>query len=177
MDAYEIHDGRFLVTETNISAADALVLETTVCPVNRVRTYILGSYTPSATETRTVHFCLMALSGNIFSITQPVAIALGALVRLPLLTMGMELKLFPGDKLRIYRDVATAASTMTLVTRYFETDLPYYSHVEPQRKVVSQVLRHGSIYRGGGGGGGGGPLPGGGHGSGEGGGGGEPQPY
>ena len=84
----------------------------------------------------------------------------------------MEIKLFPGERLYGWRDVATAGSNFYVRARFIETDLPYYSYEEPLKKIIAQPQKHGSVFRalasssaGGGGGGGGRPIGGGGGGA------------
>jgi len=178
-DGYELHDGRFLCEAVSQSAADAISLWTLPCPANKVWTILSASYYPSAAETRTVHWCVLSRAGLYYPISVPVAIALSMTILYPLVTEGMEIKLFPGESLNVRRDVATAGSSMTIRYRYIETDLPFYSYAEPLNKVVKSAQRHGSTFRatGGispGGSGSGGGIIGGGHPSGGGGGGAEP---
>jgi len=106
-DAYEVYEGRQVQVFSNTSAADALNIGSVAVPSNTVRTILGASYTPSAAETRTVYWAIVTrgTSPAIIGITQPVAIALSAGIRFPLLTQGMEIKLFPGEYLIIYRDV------------------------------------------------------------------------
>jgi len=181
-EAYELHDGRFILDKTFTSAANAVVVDGASFPGGRVPegkvwTILSGSYNPSALETRTVFWLILSRGSNLFPITQPVAIALSGSILLPLLTMGMEIKLFPGEWLRVTRDAATAGSTMTMILRIIESDLPFYSHEEPLKKIVKQAQRRGSVYRSSGGISIGGGMPGGGHGGEGGGGGGGAEPY
>jgi uncharacterized membrane protein YgcG len=151
MDGYEIHDGRLLQQHATISAADALLVLGQIVPANKLWTVLLGLYIPSAAETRTVWWSIYTIGGVQFPVGIPAAIALSSTIPLPLLTEGMELKLWPGDRLRVSRDVATAGSTMTIYYRFIETDLPYYSYIEPLNKVIRRSQQHGSAYRSGGG--------------------------
>ncbi len=177
MDAYDLHEGRFLQSRGAASAANGVSVSVGPVPAGKVWTFLAGAYHPSATETKTAYWLIYnAITGEEFPVTQPVAIALGPLIPLPLVTMGMEIKLFPGEFLFVRRDSATAGSTMDIHTRLIETDLPYYAYEEPQNKVVRKVQQHGQVYRSSGaisqtGGGSPGPS---GHGGGGGGGGSEP---
>jgi len=172
MDAWELHEARLIQEPVALSAVDAVSIASLVVPTGKIWTILSARYGPSATETRTVQFGLITRAGSFQPVRAPVSIALGAVIYYPLLTEGMELKIFPGEKVSVSRDVATAGSTMLLLLRLIETDLPYYSYTEPLAKVVDQARKHGSVYRATGGvavGGGGGGRP-------EGGGGGGPKP-
>jgi len=159
-EAYGLHDGRFVEEQYRTCAANALIVNSGIVPAGKVWTILSALVYPSVAETRTVHLGLVSRYGTEYPVTIPVSIALVSTIPLPLLTYGMEIKLFPGDKLYARRDVATAGSTMTIIYRYIENDLPYYSYEDPLKKVIAQPLKHGSIFRpGGGGGGGGGFVP------------------
>jgi hypothetical protein len=171
MDAYDLHEGRFIQEPVTLSAADALSISSLVVPPGKVWTILSARYNPSATETRTVQFGILTKGGSFQPIRVPVSVALGVAIYYPLLTEGMEFKIYPGERIQAVRDVATAASTMLLLMRLIETDLPYYSYEDPLKKIIAQPFKHGSIFRGarpsvsGGGGGrpegggGGGPKP------------------
>jgi len=180
MDAYELHEARFIQSLIVTSAANALFVQSPVVPKGKIWTVLSAFITTSATETQDYWFAIKDALGYPYPVTKIEEFTVNSAIDryVGFLTEGMEIKIYPGERVAGYRDAATLNSNMSIFVRFIETDLPYYSYVEPQRKVVKQYLRHGSIYRGGGGGGGGGPLPGGGpSGGGEGGGGGEPQPY
>jgi hypothetical protein len=147
MDAYELHEGRFLQEGVFTSAADALYVTSGLVPAGKVWTILSATYNPSATETRTVQYVLAGRNNAQYAIRDPVAIALTTTMGFPCVTEGMELKLFPGEYLRVQRDVATAGSTMAMKMRWVETDLPYYSYDDPLNKVVKAAQRHGSAYR------------------------------
>jgi len=180
MDAYELHDARFIQSLIVTSAANALFVQSPVVPKGKIWTVLSAFITTSATETQDYWFAIKDALGYPYPVTKIEEFTVNSAIDryVGFLTEGMEIKIYPGERVAGLRDAATLGSNMSIFVRFIETDLPYYSYVEPQRKVVSQVLRHGSIYRGGGGGGGGGPLPGGGpSGGGEGGGGGGAEPY
>ena len=176
-EAYGLHDGRFVQEKSVQSAAVATQLQLAPVPADKVWTIIQGAYFPDIAETRTVQFLVITKSTWEYAISNPAAVALGPNIRLPVVTEGLELKLFPGDSLRIRRDAATALSTMIMGIRYIETDLPYYSYEEPLKKVVRVAQRRGSTYRSTGSISEAGGAPPSGHGGGGEGGGGEPQPY
>jgi hypothetical protein len=140
--AYELHDGKFVQELTAISVADALYVAMVACPVGKIRTFLQGMYYPSVAETRTITWFMVGGSGSAFPLTRPIQIALDAVSMIyPLVTEGLEIIQWPGQSIRIMRDVATAGSTMTCKLRFIETDLPYYSYVEPLKKIVQQVVR------------------------------------
>jgi uncharacterized membrane protein YgcG len=172
-EAYEIHEGRLIQEVVVQSAANALSVFLPAVPVGIVRTMLQGSFYPSVAETRTVYFAIQSRTGSQFPITVPQTIALSTVILFPALTQGLEIKLWPGDLLCAFRDVATAGSTCLVRARFIDNDLPYYSYEDPLKKVIDQPQKHASIFRGGGGAAGGG---GGGGGRPAGGGGGGPKP-
>jgi hypothetical protein len=141
MDGYEIHDGRFIQTRLQTSAADAVVVNSAAVPAGKVWTVLMGLYVPSVGETRTVFWSIVTSSGQVYPIRVPVSIALSATLPYPLLTEGLELKLWPGDIVRMTRDVATAGSSMTSSIRLIETDLPFYSYEDPQQKIIRKMVQ------------------------------------
>lgn len=168
MDAYDLHDGRFIQAPTWASAANATALDSAVVPAGKVWSILSLTYYPDVAETRTVVISILARDGQDHPIRIPATIALSPSLRYPGLTEGLELKMYPGESIHISRDVATAGSVMRGRMRMIETDLPYYSYEDPLKKVIAQPLKHGSIFRGaraGGAGGGGWPEGGGGGGS------------
>jgi len=176
MDAYEIHEARFLQVYIVASAAGAVQLAMSpVVPRGKIWTVFAASVWPSVVETRQVSFAIYN-GATAFGINIPQSLPLSPSIVLGMLAAGMEIKLFPGESLYAYRDSATAGSTMHSNLRFIETVLPYYSYEEPLKNVVKQAQRHGSVYRSSGAISTGGGLPPGGHGGGEGGGGG-PEPY
>ena len=177
MDAYDLHEARFIQSRGAASAANGISVSVGPVPAGKVWTILAGAYHPSTAETKTAFWLIYnPVTGDEFPITQPVAIALAPLIPLPALTMGMEIKLLPGEFLFVRRDSATAGSTMDIHVRMIESDLPYYAYEEPQNRVVRKVQQHGQVYRSSGAisqAASGGPGPSG-HGGGGGGGGSEP---
>jgi uncharacterized membrane protein YgcG len=147
MDAYDLHEGRFIQEFLNGSAANGLSIAAGTVPAGKVWTVIQAAGYPSVAETQTVWFALVTKTTAIFPLTVPVSIALSAVITFPMLTEGMELKLYPGDTLRFYRSVATNGSSIQIWIRYIETDLPYYAYEEPLNKVIKSSKQHGSAYR------------------------------
>lgn len=145
-DAYLVSDGRYIGEDVRVSAAGATSLDSTPCPENYVRTILTAGYQCSAVETKTLYWAIVRPSGNVFPITIPIAQAMNANL-FPLVEQGMEVKMFPGEILRIYRDSATAGSTMAMYIRFIESPLPIYQQYEPQKDVLAQKFRRGSITR------------------------------
>ena len=141
---YELHDARFIQQGGATSAANAVAVATPPCPAGKLRTVIGAAYIPSAAETRTVWWTRGLVGGIGFPVNNPVSLALSASIPMAASGEGIELKLFPGEVLTANRDVATAASTMAIYFKFIETDLPYYSYEEPQKKVIRQIVRRGS---------------------------------
>jgi uncharacterized membrane protein YgcG len=177
VDAYELHEARLIQERTSSSGAGDLQLDGASVPAGKVWTILSARYNPDVAETRTVHFRVVSSRAIAYTVTVPVAIALSTLILMPLVTEGMELKLFPGELLRCMRDAATAGSVMNLYIRLIESDLPFYAYREPLKPVVNQARKHGAVYRSSGGisTGGSGGTPTSGHGA-EGGGGGGAEP-
>lgn len=116
---------------------------------------ILGvSYMPDVAETQTISFQKVTGTGNIFSVLNPVSLALNP-ARATFIEQGMEYILFPGEYISVRRASHTAGSVMSLATQYVEIDLPLYSYDEPQlqlrqRRAVSSIANKigGTIGRG-----------------------------
>jgi len=168
-DGYELHDGRYTQVLNSTSAADALNVFLGPVPANKVWTILAARYLPNVSETRTVWWSKWNSLIGAFPLTIPASRLLNTVIPNPLVIEGEELKLYPGEYLAAYRDVATAGSTMGIGIQFVETDLPYYSQVEPQRKLTQR--RSDRIYQAvtGGAGRTGGSGPGGGRGGGRGG--------
>ncbi len=147
MDAYELHEARFVQHFASTSAANAESISTPTCPDGKVQTILTAGYFPSVAENMVVQWQIYK-PGVVLPLTPPYGWDYKALnTNWPCVTEGMEVKLYPGESLMIVRDGHTAASTMTIRVRFIESDLPYYSYEEPQNKVVRSVQRHGSVYR------------------------------
>jgi len=178
MDAWDLHEARLIQEIAVTSGANALSVYSALVPAGKVWSILGAACFPSVTETRTFWFAISGRSLTLFAITRPQSFAFTTAVnqQIPCLTEGMEIKLFPGERIYAFRDVATAGSTISLVCRYVESDLPFYAYKEPQKEITRAKLRHGSVYRSSGGisPSGGGGISGGGHPPGGGGGGSEP---
>jgi len=179
MDAYDLHEARFIQYYWKDSAANDTSVTAGPVPAGKVWTIIGAGYIPSAAETKIVWWSVRtpAWVADGIAVSIPFSVALSATQMYPLLEQGMELKLYPGESIRVHRDSATAGSTMSIGVRYIESDLPYYAYKEPQRVPTEQKIQHiaPSRYRAGGGAAfRGGGIVGGGHGGSSGGGGSEP---
>lgn len=148
-DAWTIHEARFIQLSQVTSAANATTISSAAVPNGKVWTILAGGYYPDAPETRYIATNVATAGGSSYPIAYPVTLLLNTVARFPIVTEGMELKLFPGEYIYITRDVATAGSIMILQLRYVETDLPYYAYEEPLNKVVQTSQKHGSAYRAG----------------------------
>jgi len=177
MDAYQLHEARLLQEKVSYSGIAGLYAAVGPVPAGKVWAILSASYSPDAAETRSVWFTIYSRASFNYAVTRPQSIALSGSIPFPMVTEGMELNLFPGETLRVYRDVATAGSVMALFVRFVESDLPFYAYDEPLKRTVVTARKHGSQYRSTGGistGGGGGMSPVGHGSSGGGGGGSEP---
>jgi len=164
-DAYQVYEGRYIVYASATSAANALLIDTPAVPRNTVWTILSACCGASVDETNTKWFSILdPLAGYEFVVTLPASFAgiAANYQMLPCVREGMEMKLFPGEKLRAKRSAATAGSTFTVFFRYIVSDLPIYEQYEPQVRRA-QLKRSSSGQRslaGGGGVGGGGGEPG-----------------
>ncbi len=173
-EAYETHDARYIQYRSYGSAANALVVYGDVVPAGKVWTIIQAAIETSVAETQDFWFSVNASLIN-FPVTTPTSFALApaSAKYYPMLREGMELRLYPGEKLAGQRAAATAGSTITIFYRWIETDLPYYKYIEPLNRVVQSRRKHGEAYRTTGGISPGSPPPSGGGGGSDGG---EPKP-
>ena len=146
-EAYDLHESRLVQQNNSGSAADALLVDSAAVPAGKVWTIIRADVKPSAAETQVYCFQVFSATGLGYTVTLPMSVALGIAYGLPLLEQGNEMKLFPGDRLRARRAAATAGSNIVIYYEYIETDLPYYSYVEPLNKVVKAKIQHGSAFR------------------------------
>ncbi|MCJ7805728.1 hypothetical protein MUP46_03750 [Patescibacteria group bacterium] len=165
-EGYELKDGRFVQELQAQTAADALSISVGPVPNGKVWTILSAKLFPGVAETRTVWFAILTLGGTYYPVTAPVTILLNTIITFPMVTEGMEIKLYQTERLYAFRDVATAGSSFYIRVRIIETDLPYYSYEDPLKKVIAQSQKHGSLLRGAGGGAGGGGRPAGGGGGG-----------
>jgi hypothetical protein len=160
--AYDLHDAHFVQESAIASAADDLSVSTPIVPPGKIWTILNASYRPSVAETKIIFYAIIGRAGLEHAVTRPTSIALLTTNFNPAVTEGMEIRLYPGEQLRAYRDSGTAGSSMYLRVRFIETDMPYFSYVEPQRKIIQKHGQRGmEVVLGGAGGGGLGGGPGG----------------
>jgi len=147
-EAYETHDARFIQYVQMGSPANGLILTSGAVPAGKVWTIIEACIAPSVAETQDYWFAVN-VSNNYFPVTVPREFTPdpATLKYFPMLNEGMELRLYPGEKLAALRDAATAGSTFSCYFRFIETDLPYYKYVEPLKRVVQSTRKHGAVYR------------------------------
>lgn len=136
MDAYEVHELRFTQIANVVSAANGLYAQVGPVPGGKLWTFLRGVGYPSVSETQYFWWSVYTPSTIIFPVTLPLSLALTATMPVPLLTEGMELRLFPGEYLRINRAGATAGSTIGIAAQYIESDLPFYRYAEPHLEQI-----------------------------------------
>lgn len=141
-DAWEIHEGRFIQETLAASAAGDLFVYTDIVPNGVVRTFLSATYKPSVAETKTIIWYVYGRAGMLHALKEPTTIALSSSITYPLLVQGNEIKLFPGERLWVTRDSATAGSGIYIYSRFVDSDLPFYSRVEPLKKVVNSQRAH-----------------------------------
>lgn len=162
MDAYELGHVRDVQEGSITSAADAVQVLAAAVPLNRIRTILDLTYFPSANETRVVAPYIYSRANVQHVVDYPASRAYTGVVMIGLIPMGIELKLYPGERIGVWRDVATAGSTMTINYRFIDSDLPIYSYTEPQlvnrmKRARTEIMS--SVSSGGLSGGPGGPAP------------------
>lgn len=157
MDAYDLHEARFVQIRSASSAAGGLSVGIGPVPEGKIWTILCAGYYPSVSETKVVWYALYTQTIN-FPVTVPQSWAATG-EQYPALTEGMELKLYPGEYLYVYRASATAGSTMTLNVRFIESDMPLYEYVEPQERKRESIARSTILGQIGGGGGRAGSRP------------------
>lgn len=156
MDAYSLAEVRLVQRSATTGGVAALYVAGPATPANTIRTILAAGYQPSATETRIVQFQIGGAGYNI-PITAPLSwvYTAGTGSYFPMLTEGTEIKLFPGEYIVVNREAATAGSTMQLLVRFVDADLPLYHYEEPQVVKRQANLRSQFLRRIGGGGSGG----------------------
>lgn len=148
-DAYEIAEGRYIAAHLSQSAVAGLYATLAACPANKVWTYTAVSYENDIAggETKNIWLVIVMPNGPEIPIYPFTSVTLKAGQPYGFLQQGNEVKIFPGEQLRIYRDSATAGSTLTIRGRYIESSLPIFKQYEPQidlaqnRRVTTYPLR------------------------------------
>lgn len=150
MDAYDIAEARFIQIRANASAANGLNVQVGPVPAGKIwtilRAYATNDVAPAGGETQYYWFSIFD-GTYVFPVTRPVSQQVENAVAqyFPLLTEGLEIRLFPGDYLRAYRDAATAGSTISVFASFIESDMPLYRYDEPQ--IVKRQARSLSSVR------------------------------
>lgn len=147
-DAYEIHDAQFVQMNFNNSAANGLVVASDpAVPAGKVWNVLQAYCYSTIAETQDYWFAVYR-HGHAFPVTSVESASTDTATDkyFPALREGMELKLFPGDTLRAYRDAAAVGSVFYIFLSFIETDLPFYEYIEPQEakrlfKARSTVLK------------------------------------
>ena len=160
-EAYDIHDAQFLQRPFAQSAANALSIALSAVPTGSVWTVLAAYVTCDVAETQAYWFSIASM-GAYFPVTKPASFVLDPTTakNFPLVTEGMEIKLFPGEQLVAHRDAATAGSVITIFARIVETDMQYYVELDKHkvlRRRVSAMIASEPAARGGMGGRTGGP--------------------
>jgi len=159
-DAYRLDELRFPQEFSQSSAVAGVTIDTTawVVPPNTVRTVLQLTYMVDVGENRWIS--VMLLGATTHAIRGPFNYDSNNGAPCAILEQGMEIRMLPGDRIRVDRSAATAGSTMTLRVRYVDHFMPYQRNVEPQdaRKKMTPAYRAAreatsGISAGGGGGG------------------------
>lgn len=130
---WTLEEGRLIQERGYNSAANATSVSFVYAPVPEGKVWIvLGfAYKPSVAETKTVGFSRILKSSSEVAVLNPISLALNPMSA-TFIEQGMEYVLFPGEYIKVYRDSATAGSTMTITMEIIEIDLPLYTYEEPQ---------------------------------------------
>lgn len=122
-----------LVQERSVSSAanaDTLGLGVLV-PPGKCWVILAVQYMPDVAETQTIGFYKVTGTGAVFTLLNPLSMALNP-QRATFIEQGMEYLLLPGEYLLVRRGGHTAGSTMGLSIQFVEIDLPLYTYDEPQ---------------------------------------------
>lgn len=142
-DAYRLDELRFPQEYTKSSAVAGTSIDCTdfVVPANTVRTILYFSYQVDAAENRWLS--IMLLGAVTHAIRGPFNYDGNNGVPCAVLEQGMEIRMLPGDRIRVDRSAATAGSTATIRIRYVDHFIPFQKWVEPQdaRKRMSPAYR------------------------------------
>lgn len=143
---WKLEEGRLIQERGYNSAANATNVSFVYAPVPEGKVWVvLGfAYKPSVAETKIVGFSKILKSTSEVAVLNPISLALNPMSA-TFIEQGMEYVLFPGEYIKVYRDSATAGSTMTITMQIIEIDLPLYTYEDPQevkrqRKVATSVL-------------------------------------
>lgn len=145
---YEPHEIRLVQERTNVSVANAENVNVGYpgVPAGKMWTVTSFGYRPSVAETQVIAIVKVTRSGGEVGIFNPLSLALNPATATPI-EQGMELTLFPGEYMIVYRGGHTVGSQMYVTMQFVESDIPYYAYTEPLGPVVRKAARHGSAYR------------------------------
>lgn len=131
MDAYRPEELRFVAEFSQASAVAGTSIDTTtfVVPSNTIRTILYASLSTDIGEARNGTFKI--IGNGVVHAVRSWAWSTNNGSPIAILQEGNEIRLLPGDRLRLDRDVATAGSTMTLYVRYIDTIMPFQTFQDP----------------------------------------------
>lgn len=140
---FELHEAQFVQDLYTTSAVAALTVDLQAVPKGKVWSILVAECHPSVSETRIFQFEKVTRSSWTYPLSVAVSLTASPTFRVPLLTQGQEITLYPGEVLRAKRDAATAGSTFLIQAQFVETDLPYYRYKEAQRGIAERRRQHG----------------------------------
>lgn len=151
-DAYRLDELRFIQEYNRSSAVAGTSIDCTdfVVPANTVRTILWFSYQVDIAENRWIS--VMLLGATTHAIRGPFNYDGNNGAPCAVLEQGMEVRMLPGDRIRVDRSAATAGSTATIRIRYIDHFIPYQKYIEPQdaRKKLTPFWRAAREAAGGG---------------------------
>lgn len=152
-DAYRLDELRFIQEYSRDSAVAGTSIDCTdfVVPANTVRTILYMAYQVDVAEDRWISVKLLGAVTH--AIRGPFQYNGNNGSPCAVLEQGMEVRMLPGDRIRVDRSAATAGSTATVRVRYVDHFIPYQKNVEPQdaRKKLTPFWRAAREAVGGGG--------------------------
>jgi len=143
MGRWNLCEVRLLQNRNATSAADAQAVSVGPVPAGKIWVVLEVGYIPSVAETQTIGFHKQN-AGNSFGLLNPLSMALNPAYA-TCIEQGMELMMWPGERMIVVRGDHTAGSTMYLAINFVEIDLPLYTYDEPQ--VVKRQNRAFSTLR------------------------------
>ena len=153
MGRWNLCEVRLLQNRNATSAADAEAVSVGPVPAGKIWVVLEVGYIPSVAETQTIGFHKQN-AGNSFGLLNPLSMALNPAYA-TCIEQGMELMMWPGERMIVVRGDHTAGSTMYLAINFVEIDLPLYTYEEPQvvkrqNRAISTLRQMISTQRGGG---------------------------
>lgn len=134
---FERHEARYQQHYSLASAADALTVTSAAVPVGKVWTIRGFAYWSSISESRLIQLKLRRDSIE-YPVAAPTTIITATAWTWTPFSVGDVITLYQYDLLKMIRDAATAGSTMNIGFLYIEEDLPYFSYVDPKRKLIER---------------------------------------